>query len=192
MRNRHRLSALVLLGAALASAAPLAAQAAAASAKNPNQVQLDDLRGMKDKFVSLSEAFPADKYDWMPMEGVRSYKEVVVLLINEGYAFPTQWGAARPAGVLADRQAEMARLNAMDKAALVAELGKSFDNIIGFVSRMDDATRAKEIRFFGQSVTTGGAVMMATGDMHEHLGQLIAYARSNRVVPPWTAAAQRR
>jgi hypothetical protein len=24
---------------------------------------------------------------------------------------------------------------------------------------------------------------------HEHLGQSIAYARMNRVVPPWTAAA---
>jgi hypothetical protein len=75
----------------------------------------------------------------------------------------------------------------MDKAALVAELGKAFDNIIGFVSRMDDATRTKEIRFFGQPVTTGAAVMMASGDMHEHLGQLIAYARMNRVVPPWSA-----
>ena len=193
MTYRYGPLALVLLGVALASAAPLAAQAApAAPAKSPSQIQLDDLRTMKDKFVSLSQAFPADKYDWMPMEGVRSYKEVVVLLIGEGYGFPTQWGAPRPAGVLADRAEEGKRLAAMDKAALVAELGKAFDNMIGFVSRMDDATRNKEIRFFGTPVTTGGAVMMAAGDMHEHLGQLIAYARSNRVVPPWTAAAQRR
>ena len=192
MAHRNGPLALALLGVALAAGQPLAAQAAAAPAKNANQVQIDDLRGMKDKFVSLSEAFPADKYDWTPMEGVRTYKEVVVLLIGEGYGFPTQWGAPRPPGVLADRNEEGKRLAAMDKAALVAELGKSFDNIIGFVSRMDDATRNKEIRFFGQPVTTGGAVMMATGDMHEHLGQLIAYARSNRVVPPWTAAAQQR
>jgi hypothetical protein len=172
----------------LAVATPVAAQggAAAAPTRSANEVQLADLRGMKDKFVSLSEAFPADKYDWRPMDGVRSYEEVVVLLINEGNAFPTQWGAPRPAGVLADRNAEAERLNKMDKTQLVAELGKSFDNLIGFVSRMDDATRNKEIRFFGQPVTTAGAVMMASGDMHEHLGQLIAYARMNRVVPPWS------
>jgi hypothetical protein len=24
------------------------------------------------------------------------------------------------------------------------------------------------------------------GDMHEHLGQLIAYARMNHIVPPWS------
>jgi len=31
-----------------------------------------------------------------------------------------------------------------------------------------------------------GAILMATGDMHEHLGQLIAYARTNQIVPPWS------
>jgi len=192
MGYRYGSLALVVLGLALATTAPLDAQAAAqAKAATPNEVQLNDIKGMKEKFVSLSEAFPADKYDWMPMEGVRSYKEVVVLLIGEGYGFPTQWGAARPAAVLADRDAEAKRIGAMDKAALVAELGKAFDNMINYVSSMDMAARQKEIRFFGQPVTTGGAIMMATADMHEHLGQLIAYARMNRVVPPWTAARQR-
>lgn len=28
--------------------------------------------------------------------------------------------------------------------------------------------------------------MLVGGDMHEHLGQLIAYARTNRIVPPWS------
>jgi hypothetical protein len=28
--------------------------------------------------------------------------------------------------------------------------------------------------------------LMISGDMHEHLGQLIAYARMNNVVPPWS------
>jgi hypothetical protein len=28
--------------------------------------------------------------------------------------------------------------------------------------------------------------MTAMADMHEHLGQLIAYARTNQVVPPWS------
>ena len=28
--------------------------------------------------------------------------------------------------------------------------------------------------------------MMLLGDQHEHLGQSIAYARSNSIVPPWS------
>ena len=42
----------------------------------------------------------------------------------------------------------------------------------------------------------GGALTLPTwlsgilADMHEHLGQAIAYARMNGVVPPWTARQQ--
>jgi uncharacterized damage-inducible protein DinB len=31
-----------------------------------------------------------------------------------------------------------------------------------------------------------GALMLILTDQHEHLGQSIAYARSNGVVPPWS------
>ena len=33
---------------------------------------------------------------------------------------------------------------------------------------------------------TPGIALMIGGDLHEHLGQLIAYARSNKVTPPWS------
>ncbi|MSR36365.1 MAG: hypothetical protein EXR95_06940 [Gemmatimonadetes bacterium] len=183
MGHRSGALAIVTLGLLLAGAAPLVAQRKSSS---PNDIQLADLRAMKDKFVGLAGAFPADKYDWRPMEGVRSVKDVLVLLTNEGNLFPTQWGAPAALGVLSDRKAEEARLQALDKAALTAELGRAFDNMIGFVAGMDEAKHATEIRFFGQTVQVGAAVMMASGDMHEHLGQLIAYARSNRIVPPWS------
>jgi hypothetical protein len=29
-------------------------------------------------------------------------------------------------------------------------------------------------------------VLAVTGDMHEHLGEMIAYARTNHIVPPWS------
>ena len=164
----------------------LALCAGTASAQNPREVQLNDIRTMKEKFVGLANEFPEFLYDWRPMEAVRSVKDVLVLLTNEGNSFPTQWGAPRPAGVNADRAAETARLEAMSKAQLTAALGSAFDNIIGFVERADDAGRAREVRFFGQQVTVDGAILMATADMHEHLGQLIAYARHSRIVPPWT------
>lgn len=41
-------------------------------------------------------------------------------------------------------------------------------------------------KVFGQERSAVEAVMFVTGDMHEHLGQLIAYARTNRIVPPWS------
>ena len=164
----------------------LCAGTASAQTRSVREVQLNDIRTMKEKFVGLANEFPEFLYDWRPMEAVRSVKDVLVLLTNEGNSFPTQWGAPRPAGVNADRAAETARLEAMSKAQLTAALGSAFDNIIGFVERADDAGRAREVRFFGQQVTVDGAILMATADMHEHLGQLIAYARHSRIVPPWT------
>ena len=89
-------------------------------------------------------------------------------------------------GVNADRGAEMQPLQALSKPELTAKLGRAFDNIIGVVERMDDATRIREIRFFGQPVHIDRAILMAAADMHEHLGQLIAYARTNHIVPPWS------
>lgn len=38
---------------------------------------------------------------------------------------------------------------------------------------------------FGQSFTMQQGWIMATTHLHEHLGQMIAYARSNGVKPPW-------
>ena len=41
--------------------------------------------------------------------------------------------------------------------------------------------------YFGRDMPTHANIATAMSDMHEHLGQLIAYARTNHVVPPWSA-----
>ena len=38
----------------------------------------------------------------------------------------------------------------------------------------------------GQNRSVPEVVLLVAGDMHEHLGQLIAYARMNRILPPWS------
>lgn len=167
----RQLFAALLLSVVLANGVVVPASAQASSIKD---VQVADLRTMKDKFVSLGDAFPMETYDWRPMEGVRSVKDVVILITTEGNGFPTQWGASLPMGVSADRGAERARLEGLSKEELTAELGRAFDNIIAVVEGMDDATRMQEIRFFRREVRIDGAIAMAAADMHEHLGQLIA------------------
>jgi hypothetical protein len=48
----------------------------------------------------------------------------------------------------------------------------------------------RDVDFFGTPAPLGGA--LATIDTHiaEHLGQLIAYARVNGIVPPWSLPAK--
>jgi hypothetical protein len=38
--------------------------------------------------------------------------------------------------------------------------------------------------------TVRGGYLLLLSHAHEHLGQSIAYARSNGIVPPWTAKRQ--
>ena len=54
------------------------------------------------------------------------------------------------------------------------------------LERLSDADLATKVKIFGMDSTKQGAAMMLLGDQHEHLGQSIAYARSNGVVPPWS------
>jgi hypothetical protein len=47
----------------------------------------------------------------------------------------------------------------------------------------------KELDLFGNKMTARGLYFIAIGHLHEHLGQAIAYGRSNGVAPPWSRPA---
>jgi hypothetical protein len=173
----------VLMCAGLAS--PVRAQdamtkEAAAAVKTAFLADIEVLRG---KFVGLAQAFPQDKYTWRPMEGVRSVSEVLMLAASEGYGFiPTGFGVK--AGLARE---DMAKLNAItDKAQVVDHLNKAFAHAKAELTAADPATLTAKRRLFGQDRSTLEIAMLIGGDLHEHLGQLIAYARTNHIVPPWS------
>ena len=72
------------------------------------------------------------------------------------------------------------------KAEVVTELRRSFDHVIEISQGLSEAERARQVVFFGLTADLGTALTLMQGDMHEHLGQSIAYARMNQIVPPWS------
>jgi hypothetical protein len=50
----------------------------------------------------------------------------------------------------------------------------------------DEAALAKQIELFGMKSSVRGAYLLLLSHAHEHLGQAIAYSRSNGIVPPWS------
>jgi len=172
---------LVAVGALLAFPIPGSAQM-----KSWQDVQVEDLKSMQSKFTSLGAAFDGSQMAWRPMEGVRSVKDVLSLIVAECNLFPTMWGYEAPEGTAAGFGPEMQRAAALSQEQIVAEIGKSFDHMIEVVAGMDAAKRAGQTSFFGQDVDMASSIALAASDMHEHLGQLIAYARANEVVPPWS------
>ena len=142
-----------------------------------------DLENMRAKYLGLAGAFPQDKYTWRPMEGVRSVAEVLMLIASEGYGFaPTAFG-----GKAALSREEMGKLTGItDKTQVIDHLTKGFAYAKQTLEAIDPATLVGRRKLFGQERTTPDLALFVGGDMHEHLGQLIAYARMNRIVPPWS------
>ncbi len=149
-------------------------------------VQVEDIRTMHSKFRALAEAFDESQYDWRPMEGVRSVREVLGLAVAEAHLFPTGWGYDAPPSSAAGFGAELERAAGLSKAAMIAELDVSFDFLIEVVEGMSEEKRMSAGEYFGTPMPVHASVATAMNDMHEHLGQLIAYARTNQVVPPWS------
>jgi DinB superfamily len=144
---------------------------------------LADLEVMRGKFIGLAQAFPADKYTWRPMDGVRSVSEVLMLIASEGYGFaPTGFGGK--AGLTREEMAPLSKVT--DKAQVVDHLTKAFAYAKKEIESIDPATLTGKRRVMGQDRALPDIVTAIGGDMHEHLGQLIAYARTNHIVPPWS------
>lgn len=140
-----------------------------------------------DKFLQLADAFSEEQYDWRPMEGVRSVKEVMALMIAEFYVFPTLWGVDVPEGVPEGFGGVIGKYAEASKAEIVADMEVALAHIVASLEGLGHEDQMAETEWFGTATTNAGAIMRAAGDMHEHLGQAIAYARTNHVVPPWSA-----
>lgn len=64
---------------------------------------------------------------------------------------------------------------------------KSFDHILGALAAIPDSDLEKPVKFFGRDSTFREVMLAIATHAHEHLGQSIAYARMNAIVPPWSA-----
>ncbi len=140
----------------------------------------------EQRFARLAQAMPAEKYTWRPGEGVRSIGEVYNHIVAANYGLARALGTPPPAGF--DPKAIMA--NAADKPKTVQGLKDSFAYFRQAVLSLSDADLDKPLKLFGQQTTYRGAFIMITGHTGEHLGQSIAYARMNGIVPPWTEEQQ--
>jgi uncharacterized damage-inducible protein DinB len=140
----------------------------------------------QEKLMALANAMPAEKYAWRPGEGVRSVGEVFNHVASANYFLPTFWGGTVPAGV--DPQS-LEKAMSGDKAKTIETLQKSFDSVRASILAVPEADLNRKIKIFGHDATVRDAMMIVVTHGHEHLGQSIAYARSNAVVPPWSAKA---
>lgn len=171
-----RLIRTLVLAAAVAPALP-------AQGNDWRQEFLAVMQTAADKYIQLAEAIPADKYTWRPAQGVRSVAETFLHVSSANYGLAGNLGAAAPAGV----QMRGLEQSTTDKAAIVRHLRDAFAHFRGAVEAFPADQPTKMVRFFGPPEITARHFLFFNADHNgEHLGQLIAYARSVGVTPPWS------
>jgi uncharacterized damage-inducible protein DinB len=148
-----------------------------------------DLQQLQDKYVALAQAIPAEKYTWRPAEGVRSISELFLHVSGASYGFPTMITGVTPA---AGFQRDGFEKSTTDKAKIIEQLNKSFSYAIAVVQNMSNADFAKAEKKLGPDANDGDVIYLMVTHAHEHLGQAIADARMNGIVPPWTAEAMKK
>jgi uncharacterized damage-inducible protein DinB len=137
----------------------------------------EDAGTLSEKFAGLARVM-SGKYDWKPGQGVRSVGDVFNLIVFEngllaGVLEGAPNAAARPAPIT-------------DPEKMQDALKASYANLQKTITSLSDGDLQSTVKLFGRDWTKRDAVMHVLADQHEHLGQSIAYARSNGVVPPWS------
>jgi uncharacterized damage-inducible protein DinB len=184
MRHITTISLVAVAAAMAMPAHPIAAQGGATGLAGDIQ---RDIGVLEQKVVSLAEAMPADKYEWTPMEGVRTVAQVYLHIAASNYFFPTMVGVTPPkeSSITTDYQSTVAfEAAGGTKDEVVAKLKDSFAHLKAALAQTPDLD--KSVNFFGRPATARRVWLGAITHIHEHLGQSIAYARFNHVVPPWS------
>ena len=136
-----------------------------------------DAGTLSDKFTGLARVM-SGKYDWKPGQGVRSVGDVFNLIDTEngilvGVLSGTPNTGEKPVPIT-------------DPEKMQEALKASYVNLQKAITGLSDNDLQAPVKLFGRDMTKQGALMLILEDQHEHLGQSIAYARSNGVVPPWS------
>jgi uncharacterized damage-inducible protein DinB len=134
------------------------------------------------QILQLAEATPADKFGWRPAPGVRSVAEVY-MHIALGNHFLLARAGAKPAIDLSALGKDPEK-SITEKAKVIEFLKGSFDAVRAAYQAVD---RQQKVQLFKKDVTAADVFLRILVHNHEHMGQAVAYARMNGIVPPWSA-----
>ena len=178
-----------------AGAAAMHAQTPASPASDSTAPSYDmkaqaliDLQGVNKKCLDLAQVLPSGKLTWRPSPDSRSFAEVFLHVAGERYGILSMMGATPPEGFKAGEFDK----SSTDKDRIVEALNQSWDFANKTINGMSNADFAKLVPKLGPQANEGDVVYILVADAHEHLGQLIAYARQNGIVPPWTVESQKK
>jgi len=145
------------------------------------------LKFTEDNFLSVAEAMPEDKYDYVPTAGkfddARSFGEQVKHVACAQFAFFNEFEGKKPP----DDCEKGGHDPAKTKAELINYLKNSFEysNRVIATLTAGNALDRIEGRYAGPNTKLGISVT-SVWHVTDHYGQLVEYLRMNGIVPPMT------
>jgi uncharacterized damage-inducible protein DinB len=132
------------------------------------------------QLIALAEATPADKFAWRPAPGVRSMSEVYMHIVIANFYLLSVTGAKEP-----DVPDSMEK-TVTTKADVISWLKRSLDAVKTARAQLKPGDLQHKVKIEGKTVNVDGMYLRIIIHANEHMGQLVAYARMNGIVPPWS------
>ncbi|WP_088340177.1 DinB family protein [Robiginitalea sediminis] len=143
------------------------------------------LEQTQGNIVALAEAFSEDQMNWRPAEGVRSVGETILHTAAANYYIAMKMGYTLPEGVDI-----MTMESIQGKEAIIDTFKQSSAFIKEKMAMVEAGTFGDEVDLGFAKPNRLSSLLIILEHNGEHKGQLIAYARSNGVVPPWSQGGQ--
>jgi uncharacterized damage-inducible protein DinB len=134
------------------------------------------------QLVALAETIPADKFTWRPGPGVRSVSEVFMHIAIANFGLLNVTGPKMPDDLtLPDMEKTVTK-----KADVIAWLKRSLEAVKTAHAALKPADLHRKVKIAGRDADVDGMYLRIIVHANEHMGQLVAYARMNGIVPPWS------
>ena len=137
------------------------------------------------QLVALAEAIPAEKFAWRPGPGVRSTSEVFMHIALANFYLLSVTGPKMPA----DLNSPDLEKTVTEKAKVIDWLKRSLDAVKTAHAGIKTADLQRKVKIVDRDATVDGMYLRIIVHANEHMGQLVAYARVNGIVPPWSESA---
>jgi uncharacterized damage-inducible protein DinB len=134
------------------------------------------------QLIALAEAIPSENFAWRPGPGVRSTSEVLMHVTMANFYLLSVTGPRMPAGL---KSANM-ETTITTKVEVINWLKRSLDAVKSAHAALKPADLRRKVKIVGRDATVDGMYLRIIVHANEHMGQLVAYARMNGIVPPWS------
>jgi len=142
---------------------------------------------LQEHALALAKAIPEEKFDWRPGTGVRSIREVCLHMAYGNRLLLNMADGAEPAEIEKQIEAQMKReVEKLSKEQVLQAMTESFQATREALQAASAGSLGRDVQFFGNPTTRRGVLTLVDTHLSEHMGQLIAYARMNGIVPPWS------